>query len=69
MELTPGLIESTFRPIEYVTMIGDVQLNYSLGKSVMLALQDWVWPEEIIKTLARYKNDTVFGDVNVRFCT
>jgi hypothetical protein len=40
-----------------------------LVESTMLALQDWVRPEQMIKTLSKSKNDKVFGDVNVRFCT
>ena len=41
----------------------------SLGESVMLALQDWVSPEQRIKTLSKSKNDTVYRDLNVRLYT
>ena len=67
VEFIPEFIESTFRCINYLSTLGDIQLNYSLGESMMLAFQDWVTPQQMVGTLSGYRNDRLFGDVYVRF--
>lgn len=68
LEFTPEFIESIYRSINYLSRLGDIQLNYSLGESMVLALQDWVTQEQMLGILSGYVNDNkTWGDVYVKF--
>jgi FkbM family methyltransferase len=66
LEFTPEWLESTINSIEHLSGLGEIQLNYSLGESMKLALKNWVSPEELISTL-RTVDKKEFGDVYVKF--
>lgn len=68
VEFTPELIESTFRCLDYLATLGRTSLNYSLGESMILALDHWVTASELRRVLETFKYDTeIFGDVYIRF--
>ena len=68
LEFTPEFIESTFKCIEYLQALGNICLNYSLGETMQLALNQWVTPEEITQILQTIpENNLLFGDIYVKF--
>lgn len=66
-EFTPEFIDSAIKSIKYLSSIGMVQFNYSVGESMRLALLKWVKPEEICEILLSLPDKTIFGDVYVKF--
>ena len=78
IEFTPERINQTFHCINYLSILGEIELNYSFGEPLGLVLRDWVTPKELIKIFLDYKKDfswplggkrnmTEGGDVYIRF--
>jgi len=68
LEFTPEFIESTYNCIDYLSKIGKIQFNYSIGDSMVLSLRKWVSCKEISKLLSEFINDNKsYGDVYIRF--
>jgi len=68
LEFTPEFIESTFKCIEHLQRLGDIHLNYSMGETMYMALQNWVNPQEMVSILSSFRDDSrIFGDVYVQF--
>ncbi len=78
IEFTPERINQTFHCINYLSILGEIELNYSFGEPLGLVLKDWVTPKELIKIFLDYKknfswpkggerNMTEGGDVYIRF--
>ncbi len=68
LEFTPELIESTFKCIEHLQLLGNIRLNYSTRETMRLALDKWVSVEEMVEMLLGYRDDNkLFGDVYVQF--
>lgn len=66
-EFTPEFIDSAINSIEYLSSIGVVLFNYSVGESMRLSLSKWVKPEEICEILLSLPDKTIFGDVYAKF--
>lgn len=67
-EFIPEFIEATFECIDHLQRLGDIRLNYSVGESLQLALEQWVPPQEMVEILRGFRDDNrLFGDVYVRF--
>ena len=68
VEFTPEFLDSTLNCIEHLKTIGPIELNYSIGESMELALKSWTTPEELMRLLKAVPNDArFFGDVYIRF--
>ncbi len=68
IEFVPEFIDATFRCIEHLLSLGDIRLNYSVGETMGLALENWVTSEEMIAILSGFRDDRMlFGDVYVQF--
>lgn len=68
VEFTPEVMESTVQCIEHLSSLGEIHLNYSLGESMELCLDEWIEPDQMLDILAGQRDDHVlFGDVYVRF--
>jgi FkbM family methyltransferase len=68
LEFTPEFAPSTFACIDHLASLGPLTLNYTLGESAELALEDWVGAGVLREELEKLLGDaTVFGDVYVRF--
>jgi FkbM family methyltransferase len=68
LEFTPEFLDSTFRSIDYLHRLGDIRLNYSVGETMCMALDQWVTCQEMVEVLSQFReNTTLFGDVYVRF--
>lgn len=67
LEFTPEFIEPTFRCIDYLSSLGNIQLNYTIDPG-RLVLSEWVSPEQMIEILSRYPQGyEPHGDLYVRF--
>jgi len=78
IEFTPERINQTFHCINYLSILGEIELNYSFGEPLELVLKEWVTPKELIQIFLDYKkyfswprggerNSTEGGDVYIRF--
>jgi len=75
IEFTPEILEPTFQCINYLSKLGDIELNYSFGDTMLLSLKEWTTPKELIKIFLDYKNNgswprssnVEYGDVYIRF--
>ena len=67
-EYVPEFIEPAFMCIDHLQRLGDIRLNYTVGEVMRLALESWVMPQEMVRILSGFKDDTsLFGDVYVQF--
>lgn len=66
-EFTPEFIESVIQSIKYLTSLGEVRFNYSIGESMRLALVKYVKPKEMCNILLSLPDKTTFGDVYAKF--
>jgi len=67
-EFTPECLESAFNCLNYLSKLGAVVMNYSVGESMKWSLDKWVSPIEIIKILSEFENDNkLFGDIYAKF--
>jgi FkbM family methyltransferase len=69
-EFTPTqtFIPSAINIIGHLASIGEVKFNYSFGESVLLALNEWVGPDEISDILLSMLNKThISGDIYAKF--
>ncbi len=67
-EFTPEYLDATLASLEHLRSIGQIQLNYSIGESMEMALDHWVAVDELMDQLNSYKDsNTIFGDVYVKF--
>lgn len=64
LEFTPEFIESTFKCIDHLQRLGEIQLNYSMGETMQFTLAKWATPQEMVRILSSLKD---VGDVYVRF--
>lgn len=64
LEFTPEFIESTFRCIDHLQRLGDIQLNYSIGETMQFVLAKWATPKEMVRILSSLRE---VGDVYARF--
>ncbi|MCX5637806.1 MAG: FkbM family methyltransferase [Planctomycetota bacterium] len=48
LEFAPEFITSTFKCIEHLQSLGQIQLNYSLGETMHLVSDKWISPEEMV---------------------
>jgi len=67
LEFTPEFIDATYGCIDYLSRLGETQLNYSIGETMKLSLRSWATPEQMVQILSRSRNDKIFGDVYVKF--
>jgi len=67
LEFVPEFIEPLYRCIDYLSSLGEIKLNYSLGESMTFENQEWISPVEMFDALSKYKNDNIFGDLYVIF--
>ena len=67
LEFTPEFLQSTFGCIEHLQELGPICLNYSLGESMQLQLDEWVTPAKMLEILGGFQGDiSLFGDVYVK---
>lgn len=68
-EFVPEIIQIATDCIEYLSGLGPVLFNYSIGESMSLALSNWVAPNTITNILIDFskKNVDVSGDVYAKF--
>jgi len=67
-EFTPEYIEAILMCIDHLDMMGDIFLNYSLGESMKLVLNNYIPPKKMKEILESYKgNNKIFGDVYCQF--
>lgn len=66
-EFTPEFVDSTINSIKYLSNMGEVQFNYSVGESMRLALPKWVKPEKICEICLSLPDKTIFGDIYAKF--
>lgn len=64
LEFTPEIIESTFKCIDHLQRLGNIQLNYSIGETMQFVLAEWATPQEMVLALSSLRD---VGDVYVRF--
>jgi FkbM family methyltransferase len=68
LEFTPEIIESTFNCIKHLQRLGDIRLNYSVGETMCLALENWITPQEMVTILSGFRDDiNLIGDVYVQY--
>ncbi len=68
LEFTPELVEPTLNCIDHLRGLGKVRLNYSLGETMRLALEEWVPPQEMVRILSGFRgNSRLYGDVYAQF--
>lgn len=67
LEFVPEFIEPMYRCIDYLSSLGEIKLNYSIGESMAFEYQEWISSADMFDVLSKYKNDNVFGDVYVMF--
>jgi FkbM family methyltransferase len=68
IEFTPEYLDSTFRCVEHMSKLGQIEVNYSLGESMELACRNWMTPAELQTELKRFVGDAhTMGDVYIRF--
>jgi FkbM family methyltransferase len=64
LEFTPEIIDSALCCVDYLSELGNIRLNYSLGESMTLSLKKWVSPQKLKEILVEYKGDhKIFGDI------
>lgn len=61
----PEFIHASLKCIDHFQGLSDISLNYSIGESMELSLEDWVTPEEM-KTILKNVHDKKHGDIYVR---
>jgi FkbM family methyltransferase len=66
-EFTPEFISGTRECLQILAKLGPCEFNYSVGESLRFALGHWVSADELERTLTTMRDNTVFGDVYVRF--
>jgi len=67
LEFTPEMLESTFRCLEHLEGLGEIELNYSIAESMRFSLDEWVTRSELVEILSTLADDhQLFGDVYVR---
>jgi FkbM family methyltransferase len=63
-EFTPEYLDSAFKCVEHLCLLGIFQFNYSVGESMELALPSWVSATQIKAELWKYRDDpSLFGDL------
>jgi FkbM family methyltransferase len=68
LEYVPEVIESTYKCIDYLQHLGNIQLNYTVGEKMQLILEEWTTPREMKKLLSNIsKESNLFGDVYIKF--
>jgi len=68
LEFVPEIIENAFKCIDYLQSLGSILLNYSLGETMRLILNEWITVPEMFEILAEFRGDhPLFGDVYVKF--
>ncbi len=68
LEFIPEYIESMVKAIEHLGSLGDIRLNYAVGESMDMVLEEWKTREEMITLLRSLAMDTsLFGDVYIRY--
>ena len=70
VEFTPEYIDSTFHCIEYLSELGKIGLNLSIGESMEMEFAKWIAPKMMINTLEKVRNNyNLYGDVYIKFLT
>ncbi len=69
LEIVPEFMESTVKCIHYLDKLGHVRFNYSIGESMVMALQEWVSSSEMIAALEGWcvADSRQFGDLYATF--
>lgn len=68
LEFTPEFLASTFKSLNHLQKLGDILVNYSVGESMQLALDQWVTAQEMVEILKEFRDDNrLFGDIYVQF--
>jgi len=64
-EFTPEFIHATIDSVQYLSSLGSLGFNYSIGESMQLALPEWVDSEHMRQLLTSLPDPdrTLFGDV------
>ena len=66
-EFTPEFISCTQDCLRILARLGPCEFNYSVGESLRFALAHWVSADELERTLTTMGDNSIFGDVYVRF--
>jgi len=61
----PEFMSSAQQCIDHLQQLSDIRLNYSIGESMKLALEDWLVPETMKMSLMSLQ-DKRFGDIYVQ---
>jgi FkbM family methyltransferase len=66
-EFNPEYLDDTLKCLDHLQSLGRLRVNYSLGETATLALDDWISAEAIVPVLKAFHGDAsvCFGDVYV----
>jgi FkbM family methyltransferase len=68
LEYVPEIIELTYKCIDYLQHLGNIELNYTIGETMQLILEEWTTPDEMKRLLSSISNGSeLFGDVYIKF--
>jgi FkbM family methyltransferase len=68
LEYVPEIIELTYKCIDYLHHLGNIELNYTIGETMQLVLEKWTTPDEMKRLLSSISNRSeLFGDVYLKF--
>ena len=67
LEFVSERIKPTLNCIDHLAILGDIQLNYSIGESMQFSLETWIGAEEMKRVLSSLSGENnVFGDVYIK---
>lgn len=69
-EFTPEAMRIALASVDYLTHLGDVEFNYSLGESMTMEHASWLRSDDVIRRLQDLQSRVdIYGDVYARFAT
>ena len=66
IEFTKELFSESIECLNILESIGDLDVNYSLGESMILTSNLWLKKDELIKKIKDEKNNNLWGDIYIR---
>jgi FkbM family methyltransferase len=64
----PEMTENSLKCINYLTTIGEIRLNYSVGETMKLELKEWLTRDEMASLIKTKEfQSTGFGDIYIKF--